>query len=130
MEASTGNNIKIIKSAHPEDISLVADYSQVEQVLINLIKNAVAAISDKKNGVIELKAFKAEGATIIRVDDNGAGISRPIIEDIFVPFFTTRQDGSGIGLSLSRQIMQNHKGSISVDSAPGKGSKFTLKFYF
>jgi two-component system, NtrC family, nitrogen regulation sensor histidine kinase NtrY len=128
MESDISNNIKIHASVNPEDIALVADYAQVEQVLINLIKNAVAAISDKKNGVIQLKAFQGEEGTIIQVEDNGIGISNDIIEDIFVPFYTTKEYGSGIGLSLSKQIMQNHKGTISVKSAPNKGAEFTLKF--
>ncbi|MGB8489738.1 MAG: HAMP domain-containing sensor histidine kinase, partial [Bacteroidales bacterium] len=65
---------------------------------------------------------------LIQVEDNGTGISADIIEDIFVPFYTTKENGSGIGLSLSKQIMQNHDGTISVNSAPDKGSEFTLKF--
>jgi two-component system nitrogen regulation sensor histidine kinase NtrY len=65
---------------------------------------------------------------LLIVDDNGIGISGDIIEDIFVPFYTTKKNGSGIGLSLSKQIMQNHDGIISVNSAPDKGSEFTLKF--
>jgi len=107
---------------------LVADYAQVEQALINLIKNAIAAISNKKNGIIQLKAFHSEEGTIIQVEDNGIGISSDIIEDIFVPFYTTKKNGSGIGLSLSKQIMQNHNGTISVTTSPNEGSTFTLKF--
>jgi two-component system nitrogen regulation sensor histidine kinase NtrY len=128
MESSISGNNKITASAYPEDIALFADYSQVEQVLINLIKNAIAAISGKRNGVIQLKAFCSEEGTIIQVEDNGIGISNDIIEDIFVPFYTTKENGSGIGLSLSKQIMQNHKGTISVNSAPNRGATFTLKF--
>ncbi len=128
MESSISNNIKISTSVSPEDIALVADYAQVEQVLINLIKNAIAAISDKKNGVVQLKAFTGEEGTLIQVEDNGMGISDDIMEDIFVPFYTTKENGSGIGLSLSKQIMQNHKGTISVNSAPNRGAVFTLKF--
>ena len=129
MESGISTHIKIITSVYPEDIALVADYAQVEQVLINLIKNAVAAISGKKNGAIQLKAFYADDeGTIIQVEDNGIGISEDIIEDIFVPFYTTKKNGSGIGLSLSKQIMQNHQGTISVNSTLNKGSKFTLKF--
>ena len=128
MESNIPNNIKIIASVHPEDIVLVADYAQVEQVLINLIKNASEALSNKNNGTIHLKAFHGDGGTLIQVEDNGIGISGDIIEDIFVPFYTTKENGSGIGLSLSKQIMQNHDGTISVNSAPDKGSKFTLKF--
>ena len=128
MESNISNNIKIIESVYPEDISIVADYSQVEQILINLIKNAVEALSNKKNGRIHLKAFYADDGTLIQVEDNGTGIPGDIIEDIFVPFYTTKENGSGIGLSLSKQIMQNHDGTISVNSVPDKGSEFTLKF--
>ena len=128
MESNISNKIKIISNVNPEDIALVADYAQVEQILINLIKNAIEALSGKKNGTIHLKAFYADDVTIIQVVDNGIGISGDIIEDIFVPFYTTKENGSGIGLSLSKQIMQNHDGTISVNSAPDKGSEFTLKF--
>jgi two-component system nitrogen regulation sensor histidine kinase NtrY len=128
MESGISNNIIIKTSVYPEDLALVADYAQVEQVLINLINNAVEAISNKENGVIQLKAFNSEEGTIIQVEDNGAGIPNDIIEDIFVPFYTTRENGSGIGLSLSKQIMQNHKGTISLTSDSDKGSRFTLKF--
>jgi two-component system nitrogen regulation sensor histidine kinase NtrY len=128
MESDIPKNIKITASVYPEDISIVADYAQIEQILINLIKNAVEALSEKKNGIIHLKAFYADDSTLVQVEDNGIGISGDIIEDIFVPFYTTKKNGSGIGLSLSKQIMQNHDGTISVNSAPNKGSDFTLKF--
>jgi len=128
MESSIPDNIKIFASVYPEDISLEADYAQIEQVLINLIKNAGEALSVKTDGTIQLKAFYADDGTLIQVEDNGIGISSEIIEDIFVPFYTTKKHGSGIGLSLSKQIMQNHDGTISVNSAPNKGSRFTLKF--
>jgi C4-dicarboxylate-specific signal transduction histidine kinase len=128
MESNISNHIKIKATVCPENITLVADYTQVEQVLINLIKNAVDALSNKKNGIIQLKAFNSDEDTIIQVEDNGSGISEDIIEDIFVPFYTTKESGSGIGLSLSKQIMQNHNGTISVNSVPNKGAKFTLKF--
>jgi two-component system, NtrC family, nitrogen regulation sensor histidine kinase NtrY len=129
MESNISDNIKITASVYPEDITLSADYAQVEQVLINLIKNAGEALSNKKSGTIHLKAFKADDGTIIQVEDNGIGISDDIMEDIFVPFYTTKENGSGIGLSLSRQIMQNHKGTISVNSSPNRGAIFTLKFH-
>jgi signal transduction histidine kinase len=128
MDSDIRTNIKINIRIYPEDIALTADYAQIEQVLINLIKNAVAAIADKKNGIIQLKAFNNEEVTIIQIEDNGIGISRDIIEDIFVPFYTTKKNGSGIGLSLSKQIMQNHNGTISVNSTLNNGAVFTLKF--
>jgi two-component system nitrogen regulation sensor histidine kinase NtrY len=128
MESGITNNIKINAGVYPENIVLTADYSQVEQVLINLVKNAIDAVSDRKNGVIQLNAFHNEDCTIIQVEDNGTGISADSIDDIFVPFYTTKENGSGIGLSLSRQIMRNHNGTISVSSALDKGTVFTLKF--
>ena len=91
MESNIPNKIKIIASVSPEDIALEADYAQVEQVLINLIKNAVEALSYKKNGIILLKAFYDDDGTLIQVEDNGIGISNDIIEDIFVPFYTTKK---------------------------------------
>jgi two-component system, NtrC family, nitrogen regulation sensor histidine kinase NtrY len=128
MESGLSNTIRIQASVNPEDISLVADYAQVEQVLINLIKNGIASVSGKTDGIIQLKAFRGNEGTLIQVEDNGIGISGDIIEDIFVPFYTTKENGSGIGLSLSKQIMQNHQGTISVNSAPDRGAVFTLKF--
>jgi two-component system, NtrC family, nitrogen regulation sensor histidine kinase NtrY len=128
MASNISGNIKIIATANPVDIALEADYGQVEQVLINLIKNASEALNNRKNGTIHLKAFYEDGSTLIQVEDNGTGISADIIEDIFVPFYTTKENGSGIGLSLSKQIMQNHNGTISVIASPDKGATFTLKF--
>jgi nitrogen fixation/metabolism regulation signal transduction histidine kinase len=128
MESNIPNNVKIIASVYPEDIALSADYAQVEQILINLIKNASEALSNKKSGTIHLKAFYGDGGTLIQVEDNGIGISSDIIEDIFVPFYTTKENGSGIGLSLSKQIMQNHGGTISVNAAPGEATRFILRF--
>jgi nitrogen fixation/metabolism regulation signal transduction histidine kinase len=128
MESNISDYIKITASVFPEDIAITADYAQIEQILINLIKNAAEALSGVGDGTIHLKAFFADDAVLIQVKDNGIGISGDIIEDIFVPFYTTKENGSGIGLSLSKQIMQNHDGTISVNSAPDKGSEFTLKF--
>lgn len=128
MESAIPAGIKINSKVYPEDISIDADYAQIEQIMINLIKNAVEALSGKSEGTIVLKAYREAEAAIIKVEDNGSGIRGEIIEDIFVPFFTTKESGSGIGLSLSRQIMKNHHGTISVNSLPGKGSEFTLKF--
>jgi signal transduction histidine kinase len=130
MESTISNNVKISTDINPEDIAIVADYAQVEQTLINLIKNAAEALSERENGFICLKAFCGDGEVLIQVEDNGVGIPDAMIDNIFVPFFTTKENGSGIGLSLSKQIMQNHKGTILVNSVLGKGSKFILKFPF
>ena len=128
MESVIPGNIELIIKVDPVDLSMTADQSQVEQVLINLIKNAVESIGNKGKGTICLTGLYSDGAVLIKVEDNGIGISDEIVEDIFVPFYTTKQNGSGIGLSLSKQIMQNHNGSISVNSVPAKGAGFTLRF--
>lgn len=116
-----------VKTETP-DISIEADEAQLSQVLINLIKNAMQAVEDVTEPCITIRAHYAEnGRCEIQMIDNGAGISPEIMEHIFVPFFTTKENGSGIGLSLSRQIMKNHGGSIDVVSSPGN-TVFTLSF--
>jgi Signal transduction histidine kinase regulating C4-dicarboxylate transport system len=109
---------------------LIADRTLIEQILINLIKNACEAIElDKKDfSKINVNAYKNNSNTIITVADNGAGISKDAIGRIFIPFFTTKPNGSGIGLSLCKQIMNLHRGSISVASAENEGTKSSLRF--
>ena len=116
-----------VKTETP-DLSIEADEAQLSQVLINLIKNAMQAVEDVVEPCITIQAHYAEnGRCEIQMIDNGTGISPEIMEHIFVPFFTTKENGSGIGLSLSRQIMKNHGGSIDVVSSPGN-TVFTLCF--
>jgi signal transduction histidine kinase len=101
----------------------------MEQVLINLLVNAIEAVVDSKGPKITLMSkIDDNGRLLIQVIDNGHGISEEVQEKIFIPFFTTRKNGSGIGLSLSRQIMRLHRGSISVQSKPEKETVFTLRF--
>jgi two-component system, NtrC family, nitrogen regulation sensor histidine kinase NtrY len=128
MKTCISENITITTNVEPGNAMLVADYSQIEQVLINLIKNATDAISNKNEGFIKLKAISSSSENIIQVVDNGIGISNDIMENIFIPFYTTKENGSGIGLSLAKQIMQNHNGIISVNSAVNGGTILTLKF--
>lgn len=112
-----------------EDLCLMADPQLMEQVLINLILNAVDALENSDNPVIEVTAgVNEKGQTVLQVKDNGAGMDEQLLQNIFVPFFTTKKKGSGIGLSLSRQIMLLHKGSITVQSAKGEGTIFRLSF--
>ncbi|MDR1756630.1 MAG: HAMP domain-containing histidine kinase [Culturomica sp.] len=106
----------------PPEMRLHADRSLLEQVLINLIKNAIEA----SGGEIRVEAFRKEGRSVLRVSDNGSGIVPEALERIFIPFYTTKPKGSGIGLSLSRQIMSRHGGTLTVQSEPGKGSVFTM----
>ena len=108
------------------DIGIKADEAQLSQVLINLIKNAMYAVKDITEPRISVRAhYTQNGRCEIQVIDNGSGIPPEIMEQIFIPFFTTKENGSGIGLSLSRQIMKNHGGSIEAVSSPGT-TVFTL----
>ena len=100
----------------------------IEQVLINLLKNAIEALSETENPKLELIGSYDEMAVKIEIIDNGPGIIKEALEHIFVPFYTTKRTGSGIGLSLSRQIMQMHNGSITVESEPDVRTVFTLRF--
>ena len=115
------SRIKFSVKINPEDLSVEADEAQLSQVFINLIKNAIQAVEKVDAPQIEISALKKEdGHTQISVQDNGEGIPAEIIEQIFIPFFTTKENGSGIGLSLSRQIMKNHGGTLDAHSTPGK----------
>ncbi len=122
------SGVKIVQDISPPDLRLLADEKLIEQTIINLLKNSVFALEKRKSPEIRLKAFSLHDQLTIEVRDNGKGISEEIIEDIFTPFFTTRKEGSGIGLSLARQVMQMHNGSIHVDSQEGAYTSFTLLF--
>ena len=100
-----------------------------EQVLINLSINAVHALENVDEPQIILSSrFNKNDRVIIEIADNGHGIKAELMDKIFMPFFTSKKEGSGVGLSLSRQIMHLHKGNIFVKSVEGKGSVFTLVF--
>ena len=123
------HNIQYITSTHPENLELSADEQLIEQVLINLIKNAIQALDKTENPRIELNAFvDLNGKIIIQMIDNGQGILPEVLDKIFVPFFTTKPKGSGIGLSLSRQILRLHGGTLTAHSNPDVETVFTLKF--
>lgn len=118
-------------SVEPRTLELTADPALMEQVLINLLLNAVDAFRNgaQQSPRVEMAAGLDEiGRVVIRVEDNGQGIVREALAKVFIPFFTTKKTGSGIGLSLSRQIMKLHNGSISVHSVPDEETVFTLKF--
>ncbi|MBX2944278.1 MAG: GHKL domain-containing protein [Cyclobacteriaceae bacterium] len=114
----------------PAQQFVYADRCLTQQVLINLIKNAVEAMRNMKDEKhIELAAsFVGNRYRQLHVRDTGQGISQEDLDQIFIPFFSTKKGGSGIGLSISKQIMQKQNGDISVQSIPGRGSVFTLSF--
>ena len=123
------NKIEIIMNLPDTQTFIQADVGLVDQVLVNLMKNAIEAVKGKAPAKISMGVQKQrDGKTLIQIADNGKGIEEDVLEQIFVPFFTTKEEGSGIGLSLSRQIMRMHKGSIGVQSVVGEGTVFTLTF--
>ncbi len=121
-------NIDLQIDIIPFDLEVKADKKYIEQIFINLIKNSLEAITGE-NGQIKLSGYKSQnGKTILEIIDNGKGITPELQDQIFIPFFTTKEKGSGIGLSLTRQIMHLHGGSVSVKSMPGIETIFTLQF--
>ncbi len=111
-----------------QKLQLRADRKMIEQVLINLISNAIYSCEAREDARIDLQAQVTENHLIIEVSDNGAGIPEDILPSVFIPFFSTRKNGTGIGLTLSKNIMQIHNGSISVHSIPNEQTRFRLSF--
>ena len=110
-------------------IMLEADTNLIEQVLINLVVNSIEAVKDKADARIVLSAYRdTNNKMVISVADNGIGMPEEIIDKIFIPFFSTKKSGSGIGLSLSKQIMMLHRGNIQIHSVEGVGTSFLLHF--
>jgi len=127
-EQAGSQRVRVTSSVHPASLTLHADKKLLEQILINLVKNGMEAMDSREDGLVQLKAFAGAHRLMIQVEDDGPGIPLEEQERIFIPFFTTKKQGSGIGLSLSRQIMRMHGGTITVNSQPGKGTTFTLAF--
>lgn len=121
------NNITFNTEIQSTDLILYADENLISQVFINLLKNAIQAIGKQAEGQIEIKAYCNEmEEVLIEIKNNGPAIPPEIVEHIFIPFFTTKEGGSGIGLSISRQIMRLSGGSLTL--LPDKMTKFVLKF--
>jgi signal transduction histidine kinase len=125
--------VQIIDQVQPASLELSADRGLIEQVLINLIRNADQALANSgrkaTEGEIRLTArLNSRGQTCLEVTDNGPGIAEEVAARMFVPFYTTRKDGTGVGLALSRQIMIAHGGSIGYSQAADGGARFTLVF--
>lgn len=109
-------------------LNISIDRKLIDQVLINLLTNARHATEGKEGALVELHAYSNQNQSIIEVKDNGIGIDEVKMDQIFIPFFSTKEHGSGIGLSLSKQIMKKHKGELTVKSQPGEGATFSLVF--
>lgn len=123
-------DINFIQNISPQNLDLTTDPELLEQVLINIIKNAVEAIQDQTQKEISIKTYlNLRGKPVIEITDNGRGIKKEILEKLFIPFFTTKQNGSGIGLSLSKQIVRMLGGNIKVNSGSETGTTFIINFY-
>lgn len=112
----------------PEDIRLKVDPNLMQQMLINIINNSIDALEETTHPIINLKAFLQEENVIIEIMDNGRGIPAAQLDDIFIPFFSTKEKGSGIGLSLSKQTMIQHGGTINIQSGKNEGTVVELRF--
>jgi two-component system nitrogen regulation sensor histidine kinase NtrY len=121
-------SITFTSTCKSEYLTVQADEEMIEQVLINLVKNAIESLGSMENGEVSIKGDFDENSVYIEISDNGPGIIKEALNRIFVPFFTTKKSGSGIGLSLSRQIMQMHNGTLTVESTPYVKTVFRMKF--
>ena len=121
--------VSLSSSVEPSGLYVYADRDLLEPVLLNLLRNAWQATKDMDDPHIELRGrLNRRGNTVIEVDDNGHGIAAEIATKIFVPFFTTREGGSGVGLALARQVMIAHGGFIRLGQKSSAGATFTLTF--
>jgi nitrogen fixation/metabolism regulation signal transduction histidine kinase len=121
-------NVEMVMDVRPSGLTIPMDKKMVEQILINLVKNAVYALDDHSSPRIVFRAYEEEGRKLIEVSDNGSGIPFNILDYVFMPFFTTKKNGSGIGLTLSRQLMKTQKGQLKIYSKEGEGTRVTLVF--
>ncbi|WP_350286659.1 ATP-binding protein [uncultured Croceitalea sp.] len=129
MQRDLNEGVEILWKQEVEDLAFFIDEKQLTQVLINLVKNAIHSLETQPSGIIEVIAgVDNKNRKYIIVKDNGPGIPEEMIDEIFVPFFTTKEKGTGIGLSLSRQIVQLHGGSLKLYSKPNVETTFTLTF--
>lgn len=121
--------VTLFTSVEPATLELDADPELLDQALINLMRNAIEALRDTTEGKIELAASRdLDGRTVIKVIDNGPGIPLEQREKVFVPFFTTKRQGSGVGLTLARQIVTVHGGMIILSETAGGGTTVTMRF--
>ena len=122
-------HVNIVTSVKPMELPVVVDPELIEQVMINIVKNAIQALEEEPHKQIKLSASRDNKNNVtIKIKDNGPGIDEEALNKIFIPFFTTKKNGSGIGLSLSKQIMRQHKGAIKVVSHVDQGTEFSLRF--
>lgn len=121
--------VKLSVQVEPHSLAIQADPDMIEQVLLNLLQNAEHAVAGCEQPEVKLSAqLNPRGHTVIEVEDNGCGIEEEVASKVFVPFFTTKNEGSGVGLALTRQIMLAHEGQVVLSTQKGEGAKFSLTF--
>jgi signal transduction histidine kinase len=122
-------DVELVIRVEPETLDVSADVELLDQALINLVRNAIEALREHKAGQITLSAFQdRDGRVTIGVADNGPGVAADQREKVFVPFFTTKRQGSGVGLTLVRQIATVHGAAVNIDETPGGGATVSLRF--
>ena len=122
-------DINLSMRVEPNSLELHADPDMVEQVLLNILRNARQALTGRQPGRVDLVGYlNRQGHVSIEISDNGPGIPANIASNIFVPFFTTKREGSGVGLALTRQIMLAHGGNVTAGHSESGGARFTLNF--
>jgi len=122
-------SIRLSMEVEESDIRVYADPQQLEMILLNLLRNSFDSYPDTRHDrQLTIRTMRRGKRVLVEVEDNGAGIEEELIDQVFVPFFSTKEQGSGIGLSLVRQVMNNHEGSIHLESLPGEGTTATLAF--
>lgn len=124
----TEKNTRLRIANIPDGMMIKADSGLIMQVLLNMVRNAAEAMVENVPGEIQISATRTEQMVSITIEDNGKGIDQQTMENIFLPFFTTKENGSGIGLSFSQQVMRLHGGKILVESQPTIGTKVILQF--
>lgn len=126
LSSEQGNeNIRYIS---PENVEILLDQNLITLAVINLIRNALQATADNPAPQIRVEAGRKAAYSFVQVTDNGKGIPQDRLEDVFIPFYSTKKEGSGIGLPLSRRIMQLHGGELTLDSVPGEKTVFQMTF--
>lgn len=122
-------SIQISIEIEEPELEIFADKHQFEMILLNLLRNSFDSFTETRHERgVTIRAHSSERAVLVKVEDNGSGIEDELLDQVFVPFFSTKENGSGIGLSLIRQIMNNHEGSIQLESVPGERTVVTLVF--
>ena len=120
------NQVKVIKKYDPDICPISVDIEKIKIAFLNIIVNAVEAMGE--NGILEISTSKKNEKCIVRIADNGIGMSKSDMNRLFEPYFTTKEKGNGLGLANTQNIILGHKGSITAESEPGKGTVFTISF--